>query len=97
MTRTLPASDRRLDVQATDGCKASIETVVPPNTPDSIKRKADRFGVPIIPRLPEHVRKQTNDPNPVTAICGECGMEIRLMMGYVCGRNNCPTGLGGAR
>lgn len=55
------------------------------------EEKAQRKGVPLIPkRLP--VKSMRSDS--VVAICGECGLEITMSMGYCCSRSNCPTGLG---
>lgn len=52
------------------------------------EEKARHYGVPLIP-------KRSAQPNQgVIAICGECGLEMRGAMGYVCPRINCPTGLG---
>lgn len=50
-----------------------------------IEERARDVGVPVIPRLPTRV-----GPNPVVAICGECGRDIRRLEGYVCGVSNCP-------
>lgn len=63
--------------------------IVPRESPEE---KAKRIGVPVIP-----VRKFVKpDPygNPTIAICGECGIELKQIMGYSCSRTNCPTGLG---
>ena len=51
--------------------------------------------IPIIPKLPP-ADPGPYDPNPVVAICGECGLRIQRVMGYVCQHPRCPTGLGGA-
>jgi hypothetical protein len=55
---------------------------------DSIDERAKRLGVPVVPKLP---MQKPYDPNPVVAICGECGRDIHMMEGYCCGRNNCPV------
>lgn len=55
------------------------------------KEKADKLGVPLIPRLPESQRQ--SDPNPVVAICGECGREVRRVEGYSCPFSACPVQL----
>lgn len=39
---------------------------------------------PVTPKYPEPV-----------AQCSACGLELHKVMGYVCSRANCPTGLGG--
>jgi hypothetical protein len=62
---------------------------------DTPKDKAKRHGVPVIPRRAESTKQAPRDPNPVVAVCGECGLEIRQTMGYYCPKANCPTGLGG--
>lgn len=48
--------------------------------------KADQAGVPLIPPLPD----RPLDPNPVVAICGACGREVRQVEMYSCSRTNCP-------
>jgi len=45
-------------------------------------------GLPIIPALPK-ARKQAADG--AIAICGECGLRIKPIMGYVCGKSRCPV------
>lgn len=47
------------------------------------KKKADDLGVPLIPPLPEK-KGNSLDPNPTVAVCGQCGLEIKKVMGYVC-------------
>ncbi len=44
-------------------------------------------NVPIIP--PREVMPPT-EPNPVEAICGACGLEMRREMCYSCPRDDCP-------
>ncbi|NKI68937.1 hypothetical protein GN109_05850 [Collimonas pratensis] len=58
------------------------------------QEEADRIGVPLIGPLPP-VRKQDHTFNPTIAICGECGMHLKGVMGYVCVNGRCPTGLAG--
>lgn len=53
-------------------------------------------NVPVIPPLPPESPNDM-DPNPVVAICGQCGLNLRRVMGYVCINSRCPTGLGPAR
>jgi hypothetical protein len=55
--------------------------------PDILRRRAEYLGVPVIPAIPTPKDK---GPNPVVAICGECGLELHRVMGYVCSRENCP-------
>lgn len=52
--------------------------------------KSSRTTVPVIPPLPPNVPHAPVDPNPVVAICGECGIEIRQMMHYACTNCRCP-------
>lgn len=49
--------------------------------------KADRIGVPLIP---PHDAPKKADPNPVVAICGECGREVHQMEWYYCANGRCP-------
>ena len=56
--------------------------------------KPRKRKVPVIPPLPSE--RQPSEPNPVCAICGECGLELRRVMSYSCPRTNCPCGLGSA-
>ena len=58
------------------------------------EEKARRYGVPIIPRMPP-LGGFPRDPNPIVAICGECGLEIYQIMEYCCPRPNCPVGFEG--
>lgn len=55
------------------------------------EEKARRIGVPVVPRRPP--RPPVN-PDPILAVCGECGVEIRRVMMYSCQNGNCPCGLG---
>ena len=55
------------------------------------EEKARRKGVPLIPKRAP-VKPMRSDST--IAICGECGLEIKMVMGYCCSRANCPTGLG---
>ena len=52
------------------------------------KKTVDGREVPVIPPLP--LIEPNPEPNPVVAVCGECDMEIRRVMGFVCGRARCP-------
>lgn len=53
-------------------------------------------NIPIIPPLPKDVDpcKSPQDPNPVVAICGECGLYLYKVMSYYCSNPRCPCGLG---
>jgi hypothetical protein len=57
------------------------------------EEKARRLGVPVIPPI---APMPPRDPNPVIAICGECGLELRQVMHYACGQARCPVKLGGS-
>lgn len=60
--------------------------------------KAKRIGVPLVPRRPKNLPVPKGDPtNPTISICGECGIEIKVVMHYACGIPNCPCGLGPSR
>lgn len=51
------------------------------------ERRAEDLGVPLLrpkPKLPIH------DSNPVVAICGACGIEVRKVMSMACRRADCP-------
>lgn len=50
--------------------------------------KSKKLGVPLIggKKWPLPVI----DPNPVVAVCGLCGIEIREIMHFSCQRNGCP-------
>lgn len=51
------------------------------------KQKADELGVPCIPPLPE----KTPHYSDTVAVCGQCGLEIKQVMGYVCNNSRCPV------
>lgn len=44
-------------------------------------------NLPVIPPLPV---MPTRPADGAVAICGACGMRILAVMGYVCGRTDCP-------
>lgn len=44
-------------------------------------------NLPVIPRLPEPAPRPADG---AVAICGACGLRILPVMGYVCGRLDCP-------
>lgn len=46
-------------------------------------------SVPVIPPLPKDWPPLKS--NPTVAKCGECGLEIKLVMGYVCINSRCPV------
>lgn len=50
-------------------------------------RGSGERGVPVIPPLD---KKPDIGPNPTVAVCGVCGIELKQVMGYVCGRDDCP-------
>ena len=51
------------------------------------EQKAKDLGVPLIPKKLPIDQEQ----NPVVAVCGECGLEIRKTTMYSCSRTNCPV------
>lgn len=53
-----------------------------PRSPLPVKR------LPVIPPLPPE--DPGLDPNPTVAICGECRLEIKKGMHYVCPNSRCP-------
>lgn len=57
---------------------------------ESPEEKAKRLGVPMIHQVAE---KPKVDPNPVVAVCGACGMEIRRVMYLSCQYYRCPVQL----
>lgn len=52
------------------------------------RRQAERRSLPVIPPLPA---EPPYDPNPEVAVCGECGLVLRRVMSYSCGRARCPV------
>jgi len=44
--------------------------------------------VPVVPPLPSG--SPDLDPNPVVAICGKCGLELRAIMNFSCSKTGCP-------
>lgn len=59
------------------------------------EQKAKRLGVRLIPKREVIAPTAPYDPNPTVAVCGQCGLEVKNVMGYYCPRQNCPAGLGG--
>lgn len=57
---------------------------------DPLKERAEKLGVPLIPKRPTPITPTPGDPNPIVAVCGECGLDLRAVMGYVCSHSNCP-------
>lgn len=55
--------------------------------------KAKRIGVPLIPKKIT-INPAPGNQNGAIGVCGECGIELHRVMGYVCQKTNCPTGLG---
>lgn len=62
---------------------------------EEIRRRARDLGVPVIGPQPGWTTR-IYAPNPITAICGACGLELRQTMSYTCPRSDCPTELCGA-
>ena len=65
------------------------------NDEENIEDKAKLYGVPIIGNTPHWQKRPEKDPNPVTAICGNCGLTIRRIMNYSCPYDKCPILLKG--
>lgn len=57
--------------------------------------KARRIGVPLIPKN-NRPCVVPMDTNRTVSVCGECGLEIKQVMGYCCPKGNCPARLGGS-
>lgn len=57
------------------------------------EEKAKRLGVPLIPIWHKPFTLPI-DGNRTVSVCGECGLEIKQVMGYCCPNVNCPAGLG---
>jgi hypothetical protein len=59
------------------------------------EEKAERLGVVLIPKISR--RPIPDSPsNNIIAVCGECGLTVHQVMGYVCPHGTkCPTGLSG--
>ncbi len=52
------------------------------------EEKAKRLGVRLIPMHPK--TSPLTPFNPVFAVCGKCGLELTMVMGYVCPHGDCP-------
>lgn len=59
-------------------------------TTETPAEKARRLGVPLKTR-PIPLAVIPGDPNPVIAVCGDCGKELRRIMGYRCPQPKCPA------
>lgn len=59
---------------------------------DYLNQERENINVPtpLNPFYPGTAREIVPDPR-----CSECGLQLSPVMGYVCSRVNCPTGLGG--
>jgi hypothetical protein len=57
-------------------------------------KKYTEDGLPIIQPIKRDWPTQTSAPDGAIAVCGVCGLRIMPVMGYVCTRGDCPTGLG---
>lgn len=62
-------------------------------TRETREERVKRLGVPVIPVLPPQAERPF-DPNPVVAVCGQCGIDLHTAMWYVCQQASCPAGLG---
>lgn len=50
---------------------------------------------PASPKFPRPYREPLSPPFVEKPRCGACGLALEPVMGYVCSRVPCPTGLGG--
>ena len=48
-------------------------------------------SVPVIPPLTEDEKRRRDNPNGPVAQCGQCGLELMAVMGYVCQDPYCPV------
>lgn len=62
------------------------------------EEKADRIGVPLIPKRPrprkpqaDPWKKPVDETNPTVGVCGECGIEVKRIMYFSCGNDRCPV------
>lgn len=63
----------------------------PMNDNKTPKQVADELGVPLIPPVSDKPWKPEDiEPNPVVAVCGQCGLKIHKTMGYNCPHPKCP-------
>ena len=53
------------------------------------EEKAKRLGVNLIPETQPWPIPTGH--NPIVAVCGKCGREIKEVDFYACGSDNCPT------
>lgn len=60
------------------------------NLNETPEQRARRLGVPLV-RQPNPLARRY-DPNPVVAVCGECGRDVRWVEHHSCGRVDCPFG-----
>ena len=56
---------------------------------ETFQQKANRLGVPLIPKK---APPMPHNPNPVISVCGECGHEVRQAEYRSCPLQNCPLG-----
>ena len=52
-----------------------------------MSRQYNDEGLPIIPPLPELPKTPADG---AIAICGQCGLRIKPIMGYSCSKSRCP-------
>jgi hypothetical protein len=72
------------------GPKTIPSKIVSADSEETPVQKANRLGVPLIPKKPNIPRDK--DPNPVIGVCGECGHELRKVEWRSCPLGNCPMG-----
>lgn len=73
--------------------KIDIKSAIIDAAGETPEEKARRIGVPLIPKSNKPFVIPL-DNNRTVSVCGECGLEIKQVMGYCCPKGNCPAGLG---
>lgn len=51
---------------------------------------AKELGVPLVKKTEKEEKKPIGGENKVLAVCGECGLQVRMVMHLVCQHKNCP-------
>lgn len=76
-----------IDPETIQELQNKIQEVTESSSND-LDERARRMGVPVIPKLPPELPPR--GPNPVVAICGECGADIHQNSSFVCPNRRCP-------
>jgi hypothetical protein len=71
------------------GPKTIPSRIVTADSEETPLQKANRLGVPLIPKKAPPL---PHNPNPVIAVCGQCGHEVRSFDYRSCPLGNCPFG-----